>query len=399
MKSKINLYLIEYAINSLLRQKFKNGFILIIFTLLITLLASIFFISNSIKYELNSTLKSLPEIIVQKLKAGRHYDINIDALDEIINIAGVEDAIPRVWGYYYFENSGVNFSIIGIDEFENQYKESLNTIIKQNTFSKAYEKNSNEDFMIVGSGVSKILSENYYKEYFNFIKPNGSFKKVNIAGVFDSSLQLEANDTILLPKSTALEIFDMDENTATDIVVKVANPEEIMTVASKIKLMIPDARVITNKDIEMSYQNIFDYKGGIFLALFIVSIFTFFIIVYDKVSGLSSEEKKEIGILKALGWRIEDVLKEKFYESFIISFISYVFGILIAMTFVYIFQAPLLSKIFTGYSMLRTSFELPFILDFTTLFLVFFLSVPIYIAATIIPSWRSATIETDKVLR
>ena len=400
MKNKINLYLIEYAINSLLRQKLKNGFILVIFTLLITLLASIFFISNSIKYELNSTLKSLPEITVQKLKAGRHYDINIDVVDEIINIAGVEDAIARVWGYYYFENSGVNFSIIGIDEFENQYKSSLTKIIKENKFSEALEKNKdNEDFMIVGSGVSKILSENYYKEYFNFIKADGSFKKVNIAGVFDSALQLEANDTILLPKNTALEIFDMGEDMATDIVVKVANPEEIITVASKIKLMIPDARVITNKDIEMSYQNIFDYKGGIFLALFIVSIFTFFIIVYDKVSGLSSEEKKEIGILKALGWKIEDVLKEKFYESFIVSFIAYILGIFIAMSFVYIFQAPLLSNIFTGYSMLKTSFELPFVLDFTTLFLVFFLSVPIYIAATIIPSWRSATIETDKVLR
>ena len=399
MKNKINLYLIEYAINSLLRQKLKNAFILVIFTLLIALLASIFFISNSIKHELDSTLKSLPEITVQKLKAGRHYDININALDEIINIAGVEDAIARVWGYYYFENSGVNFSIIGIDEFENQYKDSLNKIIKQNLFSKAFEKNSNEDFMLIGSGVREILSQNYYKEYFNFIKPDGSFKKVNIAGVFDSSLQLEANDTILLPKSTALEIFDMNENMATDIVVKVANPEEILTIASKIKLLFPDARVITNKDIQMSYQNIFDYKGGIFLALFIVSIFTFFIIVYDKVSGLSSEEKKEIGILKALGWKIEDVLKEKFYESFIISFIAYLVGILFAMSFVYIFQAPLLSNIFTGYSMLKTSFELPFVLDFTTLFLVFFLSVPIYIAATIVPSWRSATIETDKVLR
>ena len=395
MKNKINLYLIEYAINSLLRQKLKNGFILVIFTLLISTLASIFFISNSIKYELNSTLKSLPEITVQKLKAGRHYDINIETIDEIINIAGVEDAIARVWGYYYFENSGVNFSIIGIDEFENQYKDSLNKIIKENDFSKALE----EDSMIVGSGVKRVLGENYYTEYFNFIKPNGNFKKVNIAGVFDSSLQLEANDTILLPKKTALEIFDMQEDMATDIVVKVANPEEILTIASKIKLKFPDSRVITNKDIEISYQNIFDYKGGMFLALFIVSIFTFFIIVYDKVSGLSSEEKKEIGILKALGWKIEDVLKEKFYESFIISFIAYLLGILIAMSFVYIFQAPLLSNIFTGYSMLKTSFELPFVLDFTTLFLVFFLSVPIYVAATLVPSWRSATIETDKVLR
>ncbi len=395
MKNKINLYLMEYAINSLLRQKFKNIFILIIFTLLTSLLASIFFISNSIKHELDTTLKTLPAITIQKLKAGRHYDIDIDVIDEIVNIAGVQDAIPRVWGYYYFVNMGVNFSIIGIDEYENQYKDSLNKIIEENDFSKALENNS----MIIGEGVQKALEENYYKEYFNFIKPDGTFVKVNIGGVFKSSLQLESNDTILLPKELALEIFGMEENKATDIVVKVANPEEILTIASKIKLMYPDTRVITNKELEISYQNIFDYKGGIFLALFIISIFTFFIIVYDKASGLSSEEKKEIGVLKALGWKVEDVLKEKFYESFIISFLGYIFGVLIALTFVYILQAPLLSNIFTGYSELKTSFELPFVLDINTLFLIFFLSVPIYIASTIVPAWRSATIETDKVLR
>jgi len=395
MKNKINTYLIEYAINSLLRQKYKNIFILIVFTFLTSLLTSIFFISNSIKYELNTTLKSLPQITVQKLKAGRHHSINTQVVDHIINIAGVEDAIPRVWGYYYFENAGVNFSIVGIDEFENQYKDSLNKIIKENDFSKAEENSS----MIVGTGVKKILDENYYSEYFNFIRPDGTFKKVDIAGTFKSNLQLESNDIILLPKEIALDIFDMEEDMATDIIVKVSNPEEIFTIASKIKLMYPDTRVITNKELEISYQNIFDYKGGIFLALFIISIFTFFIIIYDKVSGLSSEEKKEIGILKAIGWKVEDVLKEKFYESFIISFIAYTFGVLISFTFVYIFQAPLLRNIFTGYSELKTSFELPFVFDFNTLFLVFFLSVPIYIAATIIPSWKSATIETDKVIR
>ena len=395
MKNKINIYLIEYAINSLLRQKLKNIFILSVFTFLTTLLCSIFFISNSIKYELNTTLKSLPQITVQKLKAGRHYDIDADGVDEILNIAGVEDAIARVWGYYYFENAGVNFSVIGIDEFENQYKNSLDQIVKDFDFTKMQENSS----MIIGKGVEKVLKENYYTEYFNFIKPDGKFKKVNIAGVFQDNLELESNDTIVLPKELALEIFGMDENKATDIVVKVANPEEIFTVASKIKLLYPDTRVITNKELEISYQNIFDYKGGLFLALFIVSIFTFFIIIYDKASGLTSEEKKEIGVLKAIGWRVEDVLKEKFYESFIISFIAYILGIAIAFGFVYILNAPLLREIFTGYSQLKTSFSLPFVLDFNTLFLVFFLSVPIYIAATIVPSWRSATIETDKVIR
>ncbi|TLP36902.1 ABC transporter permease [Arcobacter arenosus] len=395
MKSKINLYLIEFAINSLLRQKFKNIFILMVLIFLTSLLASIFFISNSIKHELNSTLRTLPQITIQKLKAGRHYDMNLSDVDEILNIAGVSDAIPRVWGYYYFANMGTNFSIIGIDEFENQYKQTLVKATKTNDFTKALDENS----MIVGEGVKKALEENYYKEYFNFIKPDGTFKKVNIGGVFKASTNLESNDTILLPKQIALEIFGMEEDKITDIVVKVANPEEIPTVASKIQIIFPDARVITNKDLEISYQNIFDYKSGIFLALFVVSIFTFFIIVYDKASGMSSEEKREIGVLKALGWKIEDVLKEKFYESFIISFLGYIIGILTALSFVYIFNAPLLNNIFTGYSELKTDFELPFIIDYNTLFLIFFLTVPIYIASTIIPSWRSATIETDKVLR
>ncbi|MEA1914486.1 MAG: FtsX-like permease family protein [Campylobacterota bacterium] len=395
MLSKINFYLIEYAVGAILRQKYKSLFITIIFTFLTFLLTSVFFISHSIKHELNSTVESLPQITVQKIKAGRQYDIDVHYIDQILETAGVTDAVARVWGYYYFENAGVNFSIVGIDQYENQYKDSLHDIVQKFDMDEMSENSS----MVVGQGVYSVMKENYYKKYFNFIKPDGTFKQVDIGGVFDTQTQLESNDMILLAKHEAREIFNMNEDKATDIVVKVANPEEIPMIASKIKLMFPDARVISNEDLQVSYQNIFDYKSGIFLALFIIALFTFFIIIYDKSSGLSSEEKREIGILKAVGWTVDDILKEKFYEAFIISFIAYLVGVLFAFAFVYLFQAPLLREIFVGYSQLKTTFELPFVFDFQTLFLVFFLSVPIYIAATIIPSWKSATIETDEAIR
>jgi ABC-type lipoprotein release transport system permease subunit len=394
MPSKINFYLIEYAINAILRQKYKSFFITTILTLLIFLLTSIFFITNSIKYELNSTVDALPEIVVQKIKAGRHYDIDVDIQEEILEITGVVDAVARVWGYYYFENAGVNFSIVGVNEFEAQYKESLAKVVKSGDLGE-----SENSFMVVGSGVKKTMQDNYYKEYFNFIKPDGTLKKVDVVGVFDGDTQLESNDMIVMSKENVREIFEIDETKATDIVVKVSNPDEVATIAAKIKLIFPDSRIITKNDLKISYQNIFDYKSGIFLALFIISLFTFFIIIYDKASGLSSEEKREIGILKAIGWKVDDVLKEKFYEGFIISFIAYMVGIILAFMFVYVFQAPLLQNIFTGYSQLKTSFELPFLFDVQTLFLVFFLSVPIYIAATIIPSWKTATLDADEVIR
>ena len=101
MRDRVNIYLIEYAINSLLRQKYKSFFITAVLTTLVFLLTSVFFITNSIKYELQSTVDALPEIVVQKMKAGRHYDIDVESVDGILEITGVNSAVARVWGYYY----------------------------------------------------------------------------------------------------------------------------------------------------------------------------------------------------------------------------------------------------------------------------------------------------------
>jgi len=253
--------------------------------------------------------------------------------------------------------------------------------------------------MIVGQGVYEILKQSYFEDYFLFVKPNGDSKQVNIGGVFKSSTNLESSDTIVMSKDLVREIFELDENYATDIIVKVANPKEISTIAWKIKELYPDSRVISKEDIKVSYQNIFDYKSGIFLAFFILAIFTFFIIIYDKASGLSSEEKKEIGILKAIGWKIDDILIVKFYEALIISATSFLLALMLSIAYVYLLEAPLLKDIFMGYSILKPEFKLPFSLNFQVIALLFFITIPIYVAATIIPSWKAATLEADEVIR
>ena len=293
MKRRMNFYIMEFALDSLLRQKHKGFFISLVLTFLVFLLSSILFISSSIKHELDATVDALPQIIVQKTKGARQYDIDTAFADEILSISGVRSANARVWGYHYFENAGVNFSIVGVDEYEEQYKRSFVDAAQKLDFSK--------ESMIVGEGVKRVMDENYYREYFNFIKSDGKLKRIDIAGVFAGETELESNDVIVMSKENARDIFDMDETKATDIVVSVANPNEIATVASKIKLMCLDCRVITKDDLKISYQNIFDYKSGVFLALFSVALFTFFIIVYDKASGLSSEEKREIGEFTRIG--------------------------------------------------------------------------------------------------
>lgn len=390
---KFNFYFFEFSLNSLLRQKTKNIFIFTIFTILIFLVSSIFQISNGLKKELLDQIESLPEITIQNIQGGRTTNIEESKIDQLLQIKGISSANGRVWGYYYYANKDLYFTLIGVDQFEVQYK----TLFEELT--KKYDFDMMSDGMIVGSGVKKILNESYYKEYFNFIKPSGEIKRVNILGTFDRDSSLETNDVILMPKELLYEIFDIDKSFTTDIVVKVENIDEIDTIATKIKEIFPSSKVITKEDLKRSYEEMFNYKGGIFLALFIVSLFSFFMIVYDKSSGLHSEEKREIGILKAVGWSTNDILKWKFYESTIISLSSYLVGFMLSFFYIYILKAPLLKELFLGTSELKPDFNIPFTLDLSLMAIIFFICIPIYIAATIFPSWRASVREADEVLR
>jgi ABC-type lipoprotein release transport system permease subunit len=230
----LNLYLIEFAINSIFRQKAKNIFIFIILTTLIFLVTSFFQISNGLKIEALQTVEALPEITIQKLQGGRTTPIQSATIDEVLQINGVQSANGRVWGYYYFVNKEIYFTIVGIDQFEEQAKKTFEEVTLKYNFDEM------KDGMIVGQGVKKILQENSFDEYFNFIKSNGEVKRVDILGTFQRETTLETNDVMLLPKSMAYEILELQSDMVTDIVVKVENIDEIETIASKIKMMLPD---------------------------------------------------------------------------------------------------------------------------------------------------------------
>ncbi len=312
------------------------------------------------------------------------------ALD-VLEIGGVSSATPRVWGYYYFSNAEVYFTLMGVDEFDLGEREIFHNALKNYPLD--------ESSMILGEGVLELLERSYYKEYFNFIADDGKVKKIYIAGTFHSATRLESNDVIVMQKETLREIFGFAEGEITDLAIYVKNKTEIPTIALKLTQNYPNYRVITKEDVKVGYENIFDYKSGLFLGLFIVAFVSFFIIIYDRLTGMNSLQKKEIGILKAIGWRVEDILTAKLYESLLLSLFAYLVGVFVAFVFVYLFNAPLLSNLFLGHQGIKPPLELLFVFDTQTLFLLFLLTVAPYVAATIIPAWRVATLDAEESMR
>jgi len=392
----MNIKLLDFTLKSLKRRLTKKLSVIFIFTLLVFLLVSVFSIASSLKKELQISVDVLPELIVQKMSGGRQTQIPVDRVYEISAIPGVQQAYDRIWGYYFYNNANVNFTLIGLDFDLDTYKQKYNDIIEMYS---AKTDTMNKPFMIAGRGVIELLNEYYYTEFFNFIKADGDIIKTAIVGSFTDVSAMETNDVILMPIQYVREIFETSERYATDIVVRIPNPEEIDMVKQKIQYLYPDCRIISKSDIEASYQNVFDYKSGLFLALLIAAFVAFFILIYDKTSGLSIEDRREIGILKAVGWQVQNILQIKFIEGGLISLFSFFLGTGIALYYVYAMQAPVLRNLFTGAGRLKPTFDLIPVIDLQIYFLIFVLTVPIYIMATIIPSWKAAIIDADEVMR
>jgi ABC-type lipoprotein release transport system permease subunit len=385
---KINIYLLEYAISSLFRYRAKTLFSMLILTLMTALLASFLFVKNALMYELHTEFQALPEIVVSNQKAGRYTTIDEAVAQNILALNGVGDVVSRVWGYYDF--FGKRLLLVGVDSFENHY----NPLIAKTLQNRELNGSS----IVIGEDVAKLFAQHYYFKEFHFIRPDGTVKNFSVSGLLPSQTQLASKDMVVLDKDALRDIFGFKRSEASDLRVKVNNPLEVGEIALKIQDMLPNAKVTTNKAMQLALQKRFDTKSSIFLILFTITLFTFFMIIYDKSSGVSSEEKREIGILKALGWRVEDVLRVKFYEGLFISLLSYILGITIALVYVYVLGAPLIKDMFLSY-LDNGTISFVFVMDYETLFLLFLLSVPVYIAATIIPSWKIATIDADEVMR
>lgn len=405
----------DYAILSIFRYGSKNISITIIFGILVFLLSSCLFITQAIKGEYNAISKDLPDILVQSYYGEKSHFIDESYVDKFYEIPSVKAVSPRIWGQYYFQKEKVYSEIFNKDknitlfdrfflENDKAYFTIFGILPYQKNFIKELDNtdfsDKNENFMLISTSVREFVKiyENAFK-FVPFFTPKNELIKLIPNGNFSSQSSLLNSDFIAMNEENARKILGIKNGFYSDIVLEISNKNEVNFIAEKIRLNYPDLRVLTKDEIIKKYKFLYDYKSGFFLMLLAILALTFIVILYDKASGLRSEEKREIGILRAIGWDISDIIKFKIYESLILSVLAFFIAITLAIFYVFILQAPILSDIFMGYTHLKPKFDLSFTLDFKILTMLFLLSVPLYISATIIPSFKAASSDEMEILR
>ncbi|HEY6008879.1 MAG TPA: FtsX-like permease family protein [Geobacteraceae bacterium] len=368
-------HIIDFTLSSLLRRKGKNGALLLVYTLIVFVLASVIFFTNAVKREAAQVLRQTPEIIVQRSLTGRYQPIPLAYAGKIATLPGVIGVRPRLWGYYYDPNFLANYTLV-----------------------VPAENPPAPGSIVLGSGISR-MREAFVGDTVGFTGFDGRPQSYTIKGVLDDESQLVSADLILISESDYRLLAGIPAGFATDLVLTVRNPREYTTIAEKITRLLPDTRPIVRNEILRTYDALFSWRAGLIIVIFSGAALAFAIFAWDKATGLSAEERKEIGILKAIGWETGDILLMKFWEGLAISLTAFLVGVVAGYAHVFFTSSVLFVPILKGWSTLYPQFRLVPFVDFGHLAAIFFLTVVPYVVTTIVPSWRAATIDPDAVMR
>ncbi|MBF0563627.1 MAG: ABC transporter permease [Nitrospirae bacterium] len=376
--------ILEFTLSSLLRKKYKNFSLVFIYSIIVATLTSLLFLTQSLKKEAMDVFIEAPELIVQRMSAGRHDLIPVGYAEKILSIPGVSSVEPRYWGYYYDNLTGGNYTLIA------RNIDALHMV--KGTLPKGPGE------CAIGKGVADVRLTDLNDVLFLSINPQQKVS-LKVVGIFTADSAILTNDLVVMDKNDLVNFFALPKDMATDLIVHVSNASEVPTIAMKIRRDYPDTRPITRSEIVRTYENVFNWRGGMALTMFIGPLLAFAIFAWDKATGMSAGERQEIGILKAIGWETTDVLKLKFWEGMAISLTSFLTGSILAYIHVFYFGAALFAPVLKGWSVLFPPFNpIPYI-DLYQIFVIFFLTVIPYLASTIIPSWKAAVTDPDTVMR
>lgn len=370
--------LAEYTLAALARRRVKNAGLVVIYALVVFVVASAMLFSTALRREAEATLTGAPELIVQNLSMGRHAMIDGADAEKLAGIRGVGKVQGRLWGYFYDSTNGANYTLsVPLDA-------SLAPPPGQ---------------AIIGESLPRVRELPWETAPLFLSRHTGDLVRFDIAGRLTADSALVTTDLIMLNEADFRAFFDLPEGVYTDLAVTIRNPREIDTIMDKAGRLMPAARFVTRDEIIRTYRKIFSWREGILVALAGAALLAFVIFAAEKASGLSADEAREIGILKAIGWNTSDVIAMKLWEGGLVSTGAFLLGTVLAYLHVFGFGATLFASVLKGWAVIYPDFRLAPSIDGVQMASLFFLTVLPYMGATLVPIWRTATADPDAVMR
>ena len=394
--------LASYALGNVLKYRTRSAAILIGIVFATTLLCSTEFIREGLMVDLTASLDEGPDIVVQKLVGGRQTSIPIDWKENVSLFSGVRLVTPRTWGYTDIGN-GKLLTIMGVNATE--YGSILDSIGTDIVGIGRFLEESDTRKMVVGQGIVDVMAAAGNPRYvgvgarLSLITYDGELIEFEVVGVFSSESKIYSYDMVLTDINSAAAVLGYDNSTCTDLAIWAEHGSNVNAVALQIDNGIPQSRVLTRDAIRDIMMKTYGDRTGIVALLWSVVLMSVVLLAFTASTAGSDEARREVGLLKALGFDTIDILEIRMFESVSIGLLGASLGISLAIIYDFYMGAPGLAGYILGWSLVLLNGGIPLVISIPTIFTVYAVALVPILVATVVPAWRNAITEPDTVLR
>ncbi len=384
--------LFAYAALGVWRRRGKAAALGAGLALTVALVAAVLFLTDSLRAEADRAREVMPDVVVQRLVGGRPSTIAVADAKKLEGIPSVAEVRPRVWGYVFVPALQGNVTVIGTAPGAPPLD------VVGGTLSEGRDLVPGAHEMVAGRTLAHALGLTL-GDAIGLPTPSPNPPSLTFVGAFSSDAELYAADVLVCDEADARALLATPDGQATDLALRVVNPEESRIVTATVIDRLPGTRIVERDLLGRLYALAYGRRSGLVLAASLPALLALLVLAWDRASGISPEDKREIAILKAVGWSTRDVLGTKMLESLFVSATAAALGLLLAYAWVFWLGAPGLRRAVVGWSVLYPEVHLAPMVDAGQLLGVALAVVAPFVGLSIVPAWRAAVLDPMDAMR
>ena len=321
-----------WAVRDALRRPFESLLTAAALFLTIVVVGTGLLIPHAVSSTVRGILQEAPSIIVRSINAVGWQPIPAaPAVAAATGVIGVVDAKPRVWGVVTGPNGPL--TVIGIRPEDGAVLPGVGP-----------ERTPAAGQAMVGPGISDISTD-------AGLPLSGVVeKRFHIIGRLPRELGIVAHDLVLVSMEDARQLLGIPKGYASDLAVDVFHAEEEDAILPDLSRAFPwPVRLIPRNQSIGMYSTGYSRYSAIAMIAAIPAIMAICLLVAVNVRQ-SVDRKRDLAILKSVGWTTGDIVRLLFYRVAFIGLPSAALGMAAAFLLVFGPANQWIGTLFLGWS-------------------------------------------------
>ena len=376
------------AVYDLIRRRWRSIVTVLCLSAIIFPLVTALAISDGLRFQAEIGAKVGADIYISEDRYGGTGPIPLPYQETLSNIDGVDSIKPRVVGRAYFADRLV--ALVGIDR---EALLSLKPVVKGDIPKAPGE-------VVMGEGIARAFA---IERGTRFTLPANNKKVFKPTGTISSSC-LWSSDMMIMHLKDANEFFRM-EGYASQLLVYAPSVSTRSLLNSQGNWLTgrrdsePGLHMEDRARIHERVRSGYAHRRGIFVVLYIIVV-ALAIPALLVTSGFGMRElDREIGVLKAVGWKSWEVLEKVVLENLLISLTAVCVSILLSMAWIKGLNGILIAQFYVAEVGLIADVDIPsrYLPSHAVLCLVFSLGVTL--VGSLFSTWRKVLTTPAKLMR